>query len=179
MNYLCTSMFVIFLAACSSAPSEADIQTAIAQTQAAQPTNTRIPSMTQIEVAACVPRDTRQEIGRVISVVDGDTIEVRIEEEVDYRVRYIGIDTLEFNEPNGEKATQKNQELVAGQWVTLVKDVSETDQYYRLLRYVIVGDIFVNYEMVRTGYAAAVTYPPMLLVKALLLKHKIMHEARV
>ena len=37
--------------------------------------------------------------------------------------------------------------------VILVKDVSETDQYDRLLRYVIVGDDFVNLEMVRDGFA--------------------------
>ena len=42
----------------------------------------------------------------------------------------------------------------------LVKDISETDQYDRLLRYVFVGDTFVNFELVNQGYAAAVTFPP-------------------
>jgi len=40
------------------------------------------------------------------------------------------------------------------------KDVSETDRYGRLLRYVYVGDTFVNAELVALGYAQAVTYPP-------------------
>jgi hypothetical protein len=44
--------------------------------------------------------------------------------------------------------------------VILVKDVSETDQYDRLLRYVIAGDVFVNLEMIRTGFAQAEKYPP-------------------
>lgn len=47
-----------------------------------------------------------------------------------------------------------------GKTITLVKGVSETDRYGRLLRYVYVGDIFVNAELVRQGYASAATYPP-------------------
>ncbi len=60
----------------------------------------------------------------------------------------------------GPEATAKNTELVAGKAVTLIKDVSETDQYGRLLRYVIVDDLFVNYELVSLGYANTASYPP-------------------
>jgi|APSaa5957512535_1039671.scaffolds.fasta_scaffold551525_2 micrococcal nuclease len=42
----------------------------------------------------------------------------------------------------------------------LVKDTSDTDRYDRLLRYVYVGDTFVNEELVRQGYAEAVLYRP-------------------
>ena len=42
----------------------------------------------------------------------------------------------------------------------LEKDVSETDRYGRLLRYVWVGDLMVNAELVRLGYALVSTYPP-------------------
>ena len=35
-----------------------------------------------------------------------------------------------------------------------------TDPYGRLLRYVWVGDLLVNAELVRLGYARAVAYPP-------------------
>jgi hypothetical protein len=34
------------------------------------------------------------------------------------------------------------------------------DQFGRLLRYIYVDDIFVNYELVRRGYADATAYPP-------------------
>jgi endonuclease YncB( thermonuclease family) len=64
------------------------------------------------------------------------------------------------NEFFGAEATAKNKELVEGKSVLLVKDVSETDRYDRLLRYVFVGDIFVNYELVKQGYANPATYPP-------------------
>jgi micrococcal nuclease len=49
---------------------------------------------------------------------------------------------------------------VNGKTVTLVKDISETDQYNRLLRYVLVDDKFVNYELVLLGFASAKQYPP-------------------
>lgn len=102
---------------------------------------------------------------RVTRVIDGDTIEVDIDGSV-YKVRYIGIDTPETVHPSepigcfGKEASDKNSELVAGKIVRLEKDVSETDKYGRLLRYVWVGDIFVNDYLVRQGYAYAYTYPP-------------------
>ena len=95
----------------------------------------------------------------VIQVTDGDTIKVRLEDG-DYNVRYIGIDTPEINDRLGNEARNENSKLVAWQTITLVKDVSETDRYDRLLRYVFVGDIFVNYELVQLGYAEAKDYPP-------------------
>lgn len=92
-------------------------------------------------------------------VVDGDTIHVDIDGQ-DLRVRYIGVDTPERDMPFYEDATDFNAALVEGQIVTLVKDVSETDRYDRLLRYIFVGDTFINYELVRQGYAVSVTFPP-------------------
>ena len=47
-----------------------------------------------------------------------------------------------------------------GKTVVLVKEVSETDVYDRLLRYVIADGAFVNYELVRQGHAEAVSYAP-------------------
>jgi len=49
---------------------------------------------------------------------------------------------------------------VEGKTVLMEKDVSEVDQYGRLLRYVWVDDMMVNAELIRLGYAQAVTYPP-------------------
>ena len=101
-------------------------------------------------------------------VIDGDTIEVFVNGQT-VTVRYIGIDTPETVNPKtgvqyfGPQASEKNRQLVEGKNVILVKDVSETDHFGRLLRYVLVGDLygqFVNYELVRQGYASASTYPP-------------------
>ena len=92
----------------------------------------------------------------VTRVIDGDTIEI----EGGQRIRYIGIDTPEKGEYFFEEATVKNSELVLGKVVRMEKDVSETDVYGRLLRYIYVGDIFVNAELVRLGYAREAYYPP-------------------
>jgi len=100
-----------------------------------------------------------QETGVVTNIVDGDTIDVSIGGTV-YRVRYIGINTPESNEMCGSEATAANAALVSGQTVRMVRDVSQTDQYDRLLRYVYVGDTFVNGALVAGGWAAAVDYPP-------------------
>jgi micrococcal nuclease len=96
---------------------------------------------------------------RVVRVIDGDTIEV----EGGARVRYIGIDAPEVypqTEYYGPEAWTRNRELMEGKTVTLEKDVSETDVYGRLLRYVWVDGVFVNGELVRLGYARAISYPP-------------------
>lgn len=104
----------------------------------------------------------RTTVGYVTKVVDRDTIHVRVNG-VDYTVRYIGINAPEDTmkkEWLSSEATARNKELVAGKIVTLVKDVRETDRYGRLLRFVFVGDVLVNYELVREGYAQATPYPP-------------------
>jgi micrococcal nuclease len=101
----------------------------------------------------------------VTRVVDGDTIEVQIDGGT-YRVRYIGINTPESVDPGspvecfGEEASRKNKELVEGKTVGLEKDVSETDQFGRLLRYVWLEGRLINARLVSEGYAYAATYPP-------------------
>jgi len=99
---------------------------------------------------------------KVVRVIDGDTIEI----EGGVKVRYIGIDTPETVDPRkpvqcfGKEASAKNEELAGGKEVKLEKDVSETDKYGRLLRYVWVGDLLVNEYLVKEGYAQVSTYPP-------------------
>ncbi len=98
----------------------------------------------------------------VEKVIDGDTILLSDGQ----KLRYIGIDTPETKDPRkpvgcfGDIASDKNKELVEGKEVRLEKDVSETDRYGRLLRYVWVGEIFVNQYLVRNGYAKAASFPP-------------------
>lgn len=110
-------------------------------------------------------------IFKVKRVIDGDTIEI----DNGQKIRYIGIDTPETVSPGKEidcfarEASDKNKELVLGREVRLEKDVSDTDRYGRLLRYVYTKGpdlpegiewILVNDLLVREGYAQASTYPP-------------------
>jgi micrococcal nuclease len=61
-------------------------------------------------------------------------------------------------------ATAANKALVEGKTVILEKDVSETDQFDRILRDVWVlhdgAVVLVGLELVRTGFAQVTTYPP-------------------
>lgn len=95
----------------------------------------------------------------VANVSDGDTIILSNGE----FVRYIGIDTPEVFpavECWSKESTKRNKELVEGQTVRLVRDVTDRDKNGRWLRYVYVGDTFVNIDLIREGYATAVQYPP-------------------
>lgn len=98
----------------------------------------------------------------VTRVIDGDTIEL----ETGQTLRYIGINTPETKHPRkpveymGQEAAARNKELVEDKRVRLEKDVSETDRYGRLLRYVYVGDTMINEQLVLEGYAQAATFPP-------------------
>lgn len=103
----------------------------------------------------------------VTRVVDGDTIEISSGK----TVRFIGIDTPETVDPRrsvgcfGKEASNKTKDLLSGKEIILQKDVSETDKYRRLLRYIFLplpdGRIlFVNDYLVREGFAKALTYPP-------------------
>lgn len=113
-----------------------------------------------IPLTASIPEPPAgEELASVTRIVDGDTIEVSMND-VTYRVRYIGINTPEVGQPCADEATAFNTSLVSDQVVRMVKDVSETDRFGRLLRYVYVGDLFVNAELVAQGYAQAATYPP-------------------
>jgi len=106
-----------------------------------------------------------------VRIVDGDTIIVRIGGSNE-RVRLIGINTPELNKPDGPvecyatEASNETEALIgdANGHILLERDVSETDQYGRLLRYVWLvtaqGKQLLNEELVEGGYARAITYRP-------------------
>jgi micrococcal nuclease len=98
----------------------------------------------------------------VVYVVDGDTIDIEYlgSSAAPTRVRYIGVNTTEHDQSCFTEGAQANSALVVGQILTLVRDVSDTDRYGRILRYVYAGQTLVNAELVREGWAEAVDYPP-------------------
>ena len=106
-------------------------------------------------------------IGRVVRVVDGDTIAVQLGATRE-RVRYIGVDTPETKDPRrpvqcyGQQAADFNARLVGGERVRLVRDIAERDRYGRLLAYVyrVRDELFVNAELARLGYAHALSIAP-------------------
>lgn len=125
---------------------------------------------------------SQQEMQRytVTRVLDGDTIVLSDGN----KVRYIGIDTPELygttedTECFAQEAKRRNQELILGKTVRLERDVSETDEYGRLLRYVYIDDPLssiheetsINEILVHEGYAFARTFPPDVAKQELLQK---------
>jgi micrococcal nuclease len=106
-------------------------------------------------------------VARVVHVVDGDTIDVRLGGRRD-TVRYIGIDTPEEYKPDtpvecfSRIAARVDAELVAGERVRLVTDREERDRYGRLLAYVYRArdGLFVNAELMRRGLAHTLPIRP-------------------
>jgi micrococcal nuclease len=105
----------------------------------------------------------------VSSIVDGDTIHVRIRG-TQYALRYIGMDAPELDavDPGVKQmataARAANASLVEGQEVFLEREVSESDRFGRLLRDVWLVDdsgnyVLVNLELVRLGYAQVARSP--------------------
>jgi micrococcal nuclease len=101
-----------------------------------------------------------EQFASVVYVVDGDTIDVRLSNNQPEKVRYIGVNTPESNEPCYNEATQANRFFVEGKTVRLVADRGERDPYGRLLRYVYVDNLFVNRALIEQGYGETVYYSP-------------------
>ena len=106
----------------------------------------------------------------VTKVIDGDTIWVEIEG-IEEKVRFIGVNTPEKDEPGFSQATDYTRAMLLNRYIFLEKDVSDKDKYSRLLRYIWL-DIpkdssdgekqikLFNGMMVREGYAEIVVYKP-------------------
>ena len=85
------------------------------------------------------------------SVIDGDTIRL----DTGKTVRLIGIDAPELSQPGGEMSRQYLAQMIIGKKITLDKGYEDRDKYNRLLRFVYIGNVCVNEEMIRQGYAEA------------------------
>lgn len=111
----------------------------------------------------------------VTRVVDGDTIWVEDDHGEKFKVRIIGVDAPETEkedqdgEPFAEEAYAFAQQTLSNRIVYLERDVSDVDQYDRLLRYVWLdkpanGDketferLNFSALLIRGGYARAVAY---------------------
>jgi micrococcal nuclease len=127
------------------------------------------------------PSLTQPLTGRVTQIVDGDTIEVDLQGRRE-RVWYIGIDRPETTHPTrgvesyGPEAAEANRRLVQGRMVRLEFDIQPRDQDGRLLAYFYVGEVMVNAELVRQGYALLSTFPPNVTHEALFVR--LQREAR-
>lgn len=139
-------LFILFFgsayvsAIVSPTPPKPQVESQKVETQSPSPTPTQKP----------------ENLVKITRVIDGDTVEL----EDGKKLRLIGIDTPETQDCYSQEATNKAKELLEGQEVTLEKDVSETDRYGRLLRYIWKGDTLINEQLVKEGFASSYSYPP-------------------
>jgi micrococcal nuclease len=113
---------------------------------------------------------------RVNKVIDGDTIEVKIGNDLS-RVRLIGIDCPEASQKYGKEATGFTKSFLSFGNAELEFDVQIKDRYGRLLAYVWSGDEMLNSLLVKNGLAVVTTYPPN--VKYVDLFKKLQETARI
>lgn len=115
------------------------------------------PSPAATTQTSCIPENPPA-FARVLEIVDGSTVKVLMNDLV-YVVRYIGVEAPQ-DDINAIKAFRDNSELVFRKDVTLIADTLDKDANGRLLRYVLVGETFVNLQLLEDGWAKAIDVPP-------------------
>lgn len=110
----------------------------------------------------------------VISVTDGDTVNVRLPTGAKERVRLIGVNAPESTkrvEPYGYQAAAYTRKALNGREIYLEMDVQDRDKYGRLLAYIWlaeprtgneaeVREKMFNARLLLEGYAQVMTVPP-------------------
>jgi micrococcal nuclease len=86
-----------------------------------------------------------------IEIIDGDIFRLTNGD----MVRLIGIDAPELSQPGGVLSREYLAHLLLGKPITLERGSEDRDNYNRLLRFVYIGNLCINEEMIRQGYAEA------------------------
>jgi micrococcal nuclease len=104
--------------------------------------------------------------GKVLSVVDGNTLKVRLDNGREETVRMTLIDTPETKHPKlgvqpfGKEASEFTTSRLTGKDVLLELDVQERDRYGRVLAYVWLGEQLFNQTLIEEGLARVAVFPP-------------------
>jgi micrococcal nuclease len=125
---------------------------------------------------ASAPEASERLSGRVVRAVDGDTLEVALDDGATETVRLIGVDTPETVKPDtpvqcfGPRASAFEHRTVEGRRVRLLVGVEPRDYYGRLLAYVWVEEPrgggraprerFLETELLHRGLARTLTFHP-------------------
>lgn len=105
--------------------------------------------------ASCLPAGAASLSARVLSVLDGITLEVEINGET-RQVRYLGVELPQ----QSELADALNRQWTENQTVQLIADPAVPPQGEPALYYVLAGGVFVNQALIREGAALPALYPP-------------------
>ncbi|MEG3939131.1 thermonuclease family protein [Microcoleus sp. S36b_A3] len=111
-------------------------------------------------LASCQkPEMPQGTIAKVERILSGQTIEVISTADkiaLLEQIRLIGIDAPDFQQqPWGEAAKQRLEQLIGGKQVLLESDIAEKDQFDRKLAYLWQNGILLNEQLVKEGYVLA------------------------
>jgi len=124
----------------------------VPKTEIQNPVKTQVKTDSATTTAICGASDNTI----VTKVIDGDTVVV----EGGWHIRLLGMDADEKGYPCYLPAKTRLEDLVLAKQVVLERDVSDIDQYGRCLRYIFVGNINVDTQLVKEGLAVARFYKP-------------------
>jgi endonuclease YncB( thermonuclease family) len=148
--FLALFSLIWLLSACIAEPPTGD---PVSQVTNVSPTPSEV-------FPACIQPQT-PETGKVLSVIDGDTILVRMGKQ-EKTIRYLGMDTPEMDAKDprlGRLASKRNKDLVEGETITLLGGETDQDEFGRYLRFVFIDSIFVNQVLVQEGLATSFNRP--------------------
>lgn len=154
-------IFIITAIIANCVPEEKGNEAFSTHTPGMVTSETAVDGSVVLDYPSCL-NDRETESANVIRVIDGDTVEVILNNETE-RVRYLMVDTPELTASDpipGKKASEYNRKLVDGKVIQMVKDTDDRDDFGRLLRFVSVDGVSVNFELVKQGYATTFIRPP-------------------
>ncbi len=95
--------------------------------------------------------DAKELMGRVIKVIDGDTITILDANKEQFKIRLSGIDAPEKKQAFGNVSKQSLSELVAGKVVTI--DYNKRGRYGRIIGKVMLENNDINLKQIKRGLA--------------------------
>jgi endonuclease YncB( thermonuclease family) len=88
---------------------------------------------------------------RVVRIIDGDGLIIIGSDEIELNIRLAGIDAPEINQPFGIESKESLETLIGNRLITM--DDPKKGKYGRYIANVFVEEVWINREMVATGYA--------------------------
>lgn len=101
--------------------------------------------------AICLNVTAADFTGKVVGVIDGDTIDVLDASKTVHRIRLAGIDAPEHSQPFGKRSKEHLSEIVFGKQVTV--ESNKTDRFERTVGKILVNGIDANLSQVKSGFA--------------------------
>ena len=130
------TILLLLLAGCEQ-PSVAVPQTSPVATEHSQPTVEPLSPATPTDATSDATAQANEITGKVVGIIDGDTIDILTSDKTTIRIRLNGIDAPETGQPFGKNGKQFLSEFIGGQIVRVV--THGEDRYGRTI-----GDVYLK-----------------------------------